>query len=136
MKVEEVKERYPGADTFTMGDSERLSKELLDLVRSGKKTGTATDVRNVASGAESMPVVGKHDICLNWDGSPAFVIETLSLEHCRFKDVSEEFALAEGEDESLQGWRDSHAEYYRRNGGFDPDMMLICERFRVEEFFD
>ena len=136
MELEDVKKRYPGADTFQMGDSAKLSKELLDLVRSGKKVATCTDPRDVESGKQTTPVVGKHDICLNWDGSPAFVIETLSLDHRKFKDVSEEFALAEGEDESLKGWQDSHAEYYRRNGGFDPDMMLICERFRVVEFFD
>lgn len=135
MTLDEVEQRYPGANTFRMGDSEKLSNLLLDRVRSGRKTATCTAVRDVESGAEAMPVVGRHDICLNWDGSPAFVIQTLSLEQRRFKEVEEDFALAEGENDTLQGWRDDHAEYYERNGGFDPEMMLICERFRVVEFF-
>jgi uncharacterized protein YhfF len=53
--------------------------------------------------------------------------------HQRFCDVTEDFALAEGENTSLGGWRAVHKAYFARNGGFDPDMMLICERFRVIE---
>ena len=32
----------------------------------------------------------------------------------------------------IQIWRDGrndHREYFERNGGFDPNMKLICERF-------
>ena len=31
---------------------------------------------------------------------------------------------------SKDGERD-HQEYFERNGGFDPKMMLVCERFRL-----
>ncbi|MEO1277180.1 MAG: ASCH domain-containing protein, partial [Pseudomonadota bacterium] len=44
-------------------------------------------------------------------------------------------ALAEGENDSLEGWRADHRAYFERNGGWSPDMMLLCERFRVIEDF-
>jgi uncharacterized protein YhfF len=53
----------------------------------------------------------------------------------RFADVDEDFAFAEGEDDTLEGWRAGHRVYFERNGGFDPGMLLVCERFRLIEDF-
>ncbi len=80
-----------------------------------------------------MPVAGRRDIALNWDGSPALVIEITEVSRRRFDDVDEAFALAEGEDDDLAGWRHGHGQYFARHGGFSPDMMLVCERFRLVE---
>ena len=35
----------------------------------------------------------------------------------------------------LEGWRTSHEAYFARNGGFSPDMWLVCERFTLVEAF-
>lgn len=131
--LEELSARYPGAITFTMGDSRMLCDRLIALVRAGKKRATCGPLADYESGADDVPVVGRRDIALDWDGNPAFVIETLHTEQIRFCDVPEELALAEGEDETLEGWRAGHAEYFKRNGGFDPEMMLVFERFRLVE---
>lgn len=80
-----------------------------------------------------MPEVGRRDTALNWDGTPALVIETLEVTQRRFCDVEEDFALAEGENDDLEGWRRDHRAYFARNGGFDGEMMLVCERFRLVE---
>ena len=80
-----------------------------------------------------MPVVGRRDIALDWDGAPALVIETRAVEVRRFCDVGEDFALAEGENDTLEGWRAGHRGFFERNGGFDPQMELVCERFRLIE---
>ena len=101
------------------------------LVRLGRKTATCEALRNFGSDGEAMPVVGRRDVALNWDGSPALLIETLEVTQRRFCDVDESFALAEGENDDLEGWRRDHQEYFERNGGFDPKMMLVCERFRL-----
>jgi uncharacterized protein YhfF len=51
----------------------------------------------------------------------------------RFDDVDEQFAYDEGEgDRSLAYWREAHKCYFTRLGLFQPDMMLWCERFRVD----
>lgn len=35
-----------------------------------------------------------------------------------------------------EAWRDGHIAYFERNGGYRPDMLLACERFRVVEVFE
>ncbi|GAA0786206.1 ASCH domain-containing protein [Roseibium denhamense] len=133
MNLEILKQKYPGAETFKFGDSPALSAELIALVRDGKKTATCGALRGFQEGGEAMPVVGRTDIALNWDGTPAIVIETVEVTTRRFRDVDVKFALAEGENDTLEGWQKDHQSYFERNGGFDPDMMLVCERFRLIE---
>lgn len=135
MTLDDALKKYPGAETFRFGDGAKMSEDLIGLVRSGKKRATCGRLADFGEGGEPMPVVGRRDIALNWDGSPALVIETKSLEQKRFCDMDADFALAEGENETLEGWRRDHQAYFERNGGFDPEMMLICERFDVVEDF-
>lgn len=117
--------------TFKFGDSKELSDRLIRLVREGKKTATCGALREYGPGKEEMPVVGRQDVALNWDGTPALLLETVEIQHLRFCDVDEYFALAEGENETLQGWQRDHQGYFERTGGFDPEMVLVCERFRL-----
>lgn len=131
--LDDLKAKYPGAESFTFGDSAALSAELIALVRSGRKTGTCGALRDFSEGGEAIPVAGRKDIALDWDGTPALVIETLSVTIRRFCDVEAEFALSEGENEDLAGWQRDHRAYFERNGGFSPEMELVCERFRLVE---
>ena len=129
-----LKHRYPTAQTFKFGDSAELSATLLALVRSGKKIATCGAVRDFENG-EPIPQIGRRDIALHWDDTPALVIETVELIQCRFDEVTEAMALAEGEDDSLDGWRRGHRAYFERNGGFSPDMQILWERFLLVEDF-
>ena len=131
MTLEEIRTRYPDAESFTFGDNAKLCGDLITAVRAGVKTATCGALRDFGDGGEAMPVVGRIDIALNWDGTPALLIETTSVEITRFDEVDDAFALAEGENNSLDGWRRDHTDYFRRNGGFAPDMALVCERFRM-----
>jgi len=131
--MEDLQVTYPGAGTFKFGDSKALCDELLALVRAGEKTATCGAYSDFADDPASMPKVGRHDIAANWDGSPALIIRTTAVDKVRFCDVTEEMALAEGEDETLEDWRQGHEAYFKRNGGFAPDMMLVFERFELVE---
>ncbi|MEX3016295.1 ASCH domain-containing protein [Gymnodinialimonas hymeniacidonis] len=133
MDLETLLSRYPGAETYVFGDSARLSALLLGLVRSGAKRATCTAMADVAAGREALPTIGRCDIATTFDGRPALVNRTVELRLVRFCDMPEELALAEGEDETLAGWRENHERYYRRQGIFAPDMELIWERFEVVE---
>ncbi|MEX0305960.1 MAG: ASCH domain-containing protein [Ruegeria sp.] len=133
VSIKDVMARYPGAQTFKFGDNATLSAELLALVRSGRKTATCGALRDYPEGSADTPVVGRRDIALEWDDRPALVIETVEVSTCRYCDVTEDFALAEGENETLEGWREDHRRYFERNGGFEPEMELLCERFRLVE---
>ncbi len=131
MNTEDSQVGRTGLVTFTFGDNEELCNELLRLVRSGQKTATCEALREFGPDGEEIPVVGRRDVALNWDGTPALLIETLEVTQMRFCDVDECFALAEGENDDLEGWRRDHQEYFERNGGFDKEMTLVCERFRL-----
>ncbi len=131
MTLEEARAAYPGAETFTFGDSRALCDDLLARVRAGAKTATCGALRDFGPGREPMPRPGRRDIALDWEGRPALVIETLEVTERRFDAVDHAFALAEGEDDSLEGWRMGHRRYFGRNGGWSEGMMLVCERFRM-----
>ncbi len=133
LRLATVIARYPGAQTFTFGDSRELCDRLLALVRAGTKRATCGALRDFAEGGDPLPVVGRRDIALDWDGNPALVIETVEVIIRRFCDVDADFALAEGEDETLQGWQAGHRAWFARNGGWAPEMDLVCERFRMVE---
>ena len=134
LTLQDAKDRYPGAQTFRFGDTADLSDALLALVRAGRKRATCTHLQEWEDGTLP-PEVGRCDIAVNFDGTPALVIETLEVVETRFQDMTEEMALAEGENETLSGWRRDHERYYRRLGVFAPDMPLIWERFAVIEDF-
>ncbi len=142
--LDAVRERYPGAETFRFGDNRALCDELLALVRAGRKTATCGALRDYfvrfddaapdpAGIAGALPLVGRRDIALDWDGEPALVTLTVEVSVRRFCDVDEGFALAEGEDATLAGWQAGHRRYFDRNGGWEPEMELVCERFRLVE---
>ena len=133
MTLDDLQRKYPDAETFTFGDGESLCGRLLGLVREGRKTATCGALRDFEEDGEALPVAGRRDIALNWDGTPALVIETLEVRQRRFREVDETFALMEGENGSLEGWREDHRAYFERNGGFDEDMVLVCERFVLVE---
>ncbi|WP_313465049.1 ASCH domain-containing protein [Achromobacter sp.] len=125
---------YENAVTFQFGDSPELADELLALVLAGTKTATCGALHHF-NDKEPVPAVGRRDVVLDGLGRPACVIETTSVLIQRFDQVDEAFALAEGEG-PYDAWREAHVAYFERNGGYAPDMMLVCERFRVVEVFD
>jgi len=131
--MEDLQVTYPGAGTFQFGDTAELSAHLIGLVRSGKKRATCGALSEFEDDPASMPEVGRCDIAANWDGTPALVIRTLKVEQVRFCDVTEEMALAEGENDSLEGWRRDHEAVFTRTCGFDPEMMLVFEHFELIE---
>ena len=131
MNLERLEEILTNSIAFTFGYSQELSYDLLKLVRKGQKTATCGALREFGPGRDAMPVVGRHDIALNWDGTPALILQTLEVTQVRSCDVDESFALAEGENNDLEGWQRDHQRYFERNGGFDDAMILVCERFRL-----
>lgn len=127
-----LKERYARAELVSYGDSHELSERLIALIRRGTKTASCGAVRDYLAG-EARPELGRCDIVLDWNGVPALVLQTLDISECRFSDVTEIMALAEGEDDDLAGWRAGHRSFFERNGGFSWDMELLFERFVLVE---
>lgn len=130
--IEALKDRYPTAVTVKFGDSAALSAALVSGIRSGKKAATCGALRDFEAG-EPLPSVGRRDIVLAWDGSPELVIETVEVVQCSFEEVTEAMALAEGENDDLEGWRSDHRDFFQRNGGFSSQMQVVWERFTLIE---
>jgi uncharacterized protein YhfF len=135
--VSTAADRYAAAERFSFGDSPELADALLALVIAGRKTATCGPLRDFPPESPKRPVVGRRDVVLDGQGRPAAVIETIEVTECRFDAVDGTFAHDEGEgDRTLAEWRASHRDYFARNGGYAPDMVLLCERFRLVEVLD
>ena len=132
-QIAALEERYSSATITDFGDSEALSRELLRLIRSGGKTATCAALRDYEAQGEPLPEVGGVQIVLDFGGAPIFVLQTKWVDTVRFSDVTWEFVRDEGENDTLEGWRRDHADFFARNGGFDESMWLVCERFCMLE---
>jgi uncharacterized protein YhfF len=122
--------KHAGAIQFSFGDSPELADELLALVLAGKKTATCGALRDYGKGKEPLPAVGRQDVVLDGAGQPACVVETLSVETLRFDEIDPAFTDREGEGD-YAAWRAGHEAYFARNGGFSPEMEVVCETFRL-----
>ena len=60
-------------NTWSFGDNPELADELLELVLTGKKTGTATLVIELEREEEKMPEVGDYNIILDGKGKPTAI---------------------------------------------------------------
>ena len=129
--LQQIIDANPEAETFRFGDSRALCDEILALVRAGRKTATCEALRHFGPGGDAMPVVGRRDVALDWDGNPALMIETVAVEIRRWTEMDAEFVEAQGEFRDLAHWQEGYRAYFTRNGGWSPDMQILCERFRV-----
>lgn len=121
---------WRGLEVHMFGDTPELADELLGLVLDGRKTATCWAAAEGDKGA----AVGKRWAVTDGAGVVRCVLETVELTQRRFCDVDAGFARDEGEDDrTLGSWRRGHEAFFRRNGGFAPDMLLNCERFRLIE---
>ncbi len=131
--LQEIIDANPEAETFRFGDSQSLSEHILWLVRQGRKSATCEAMRVYGSGGDALPVVGRRDVALTWDGTPALMLETVEVSARRFDEMDAEFVTAQGEFRDLAHWRKAYKAYFARSGGFSEDMEIMCERFRVVE---
>jgi len=127
----------PFVGAWSFGDSPELADELLRLVLSGKKTGTATLVVELEKKGEKMPKVGDYNVILDGKGEPSGIIRTTSVRVKPFNEVEEAFAYSEGEDDrTLESWRREHWKYWTHVGlklGFimKEDLLIVCENFEL-----
>ncbi|WP_166972974.1 ASCH domain-containing protein [Brevibacterium atlanticum] len=131
-RIPELPERVPEAWAF--GATADHADELLDLVVSRIKTGTASALWDIEADGESVPEVGELSIILDGQERPRAVIETTAVDTVPFAEVTAEHAWSEGEgDRTLEAWREIHERFWREHGRreFAVDMPVVCERFEL-----
>jgi len=108
-----------------------------DLILKGEKTASCSMDYWYSHKGETKPETGHLLVVTDWEGEPKCIVEIISVEKCRYKDVTQEFAAAEGEgDKTLAWWREAHWHFFSlecEELGIEPteDMLLVLERFKV-----
>lgn len=120
-------------ECFYFGFYEALANELLELVLSGKKTATTGSLADYEKENQRIPIPGDLSIVTNWAGEPKCIIETTNVMVMPFKDMTYDICRREGEDDTLESWRQNHrkALTYGSYEPFDENMLIVFEDFKV-----
>ena len=119
------------------GNSEKMAKELAELVILGKKKATASLVEFNKIHPETAPIDEGYSIITDFNNNPLCVIQTTEIRHLPFDEVDANFAFDEGEgDQTLEDWRDGHWAYFTKEAAenglkFNEKSLICCERFKL-----
>ncbi len=113
-----------------------VGDELITLVLTDRKTAFFTSWATYAIDQEPLPVSGELYIVVDRANKPQCVIEIDSVAILPFNEITWEMAKQEGEDESLEAWREKQQEYLTDEGAvlgfeFTPDIKLVFQTFHV-----
>lgn len=122
--------------TQSFGATPEQADELLELILTGVKTGTACPLRDYELEGDPIPQVGDLSIVLDGAGRPRALIRTTDVRVVRFDQVTQQHARAEGEgDRTLEHWRAVHEWFFKEYDphlrGFSSYMPVVCELFEV-----
>lgn len=123
-------------EAFCFGYTEKLARELLQLVLAGQKTATSSSYFAYKNAEEELPQVGDLAIVTDWDGQPFCVIENIRVVIVPFSEMTYDLCRLEGEDESLTSWQENHRRAFIHSGPeegyeFSEDMPVVFEVFQV-----
>ncbi|ANS73698.1 hypothetical protein AWM70_03180 [Paenibacillus yonginensis] len=118
-------------DAFQFGTS---ADELAELVVKGKKTATTSGFVFYELEQAALPEEGEYYIVLDGREEPVAVIQIQSVDVVPMDEVTEEFALAEGEGDYSYWW-DAHEKFFtellrEHHMEFSPNLLVVCERFK------
>jgi len=126
--------RVDGLRGIEFGSPGKFREELNALVLAGVKQATAGTLEGdyIAEG-EEIETVGERLAVLSTDGDHVATIEAVKVEVKKFSEVSDEFALAEGEgDLSGDDFRVSHMRFWNNIGWtITPDTMIVLLYFKL-----
>ncbi|WP_167956765.1 ASCH domain-containing protein [Anaerosporobacter faecicola] len=123
-------------EAFHFEMTEYLANYLLDLVLRGQKKATASSLKSWEVEG-TMPKEGDYSIVTDWAGKPRCVIQTKKITVLPFNEIDFALCSKEGEDDSLESWREGHRAFFTAEGKeeldytFTEDMMVVFEEFEV-----
>ena len=127
-------EKPKSVTAWQFGDSPDY---LAQLVIDGVKTATCSCHIFYELENEPLPTTKDYSIILNSQDEPVALIKTIEVTATPMNEVTEEFAIAEGEgDLTYNYWRDTHIQFFTKELhelglDFSEDMLLVCERFEL-----
>ncbi|HEX5597149.1 MAG TPA: ASCH domain-containing protein [Micromonosporaceae bacterium] len=125
--------RVNGMRALALGTPGELRARLNRLVLSGAKSATAGLLTEYADEGEELEHVGERLSLVDDDDAQVGVVEVTDVRVVPLREVTWEFAAAEGEgDASLDEWRAGHVAYWSRLGQQVTDETeIVCIRFRM-----
>ena len=122
--------RVNGLRSIEFGSPGESRARLISLIFDGKKRATAGTLKwDYQSENEPIETVGEKLAVLNNQNEHIATIQATKVEVVKFKDVSDEFALAEGEgDLTGDDFRASHFDYWSKLGlpiSDDTEIVLL-----------
>ena len=118
-----------------------LRDSLIAAIESGAKTATSSLMRQYDVSGDPVPSIGHKGAVVDSNGERLFVVETISVDVVRLRDVPLQHALDEGEGyASVAEWRAGHARFWTSvelhaelGTGFElaDDTLVVLERFAV-----
>lgn len=110
--------------------------EQASLVLNGKKTCCFSAFDSFEINFEPLPAIGEVYIVEKSNGEPFCIIEIDDVRVLPFREVSWEMAKQEGEDATLDDWRDKQSEYMEEEAalcGFEwtDESRVVFEHFHV-----
>lgn len=123
-------------EAFHFELNEKLANELLQLVLNGQKKATASSLLGYEIEQTILPKIGDYSMITDWEGNPKCVIETINVAVIPYKDITFDICKREGEDDTLESWRQGHERFFREEGKalgyeFSEDMPVVFEDFKV-----
>jgi len=134
---QQQKQQYTSFSSDYFCADEYNANVCAELIMKGEKRASCSMEYWYSHEGELMPQVGHLQVVTDWNGNPKCIIEIVSVETCKYCDVTEEFAVAEGEgDKTLAWWQEAHWKFFsleceELNITPTEDMLLVLERFTV-----
>ncbi len=120
----------PCYEVFYFDDDEETANDLCARVLSGKKRATCSSYDYYMVEDISMPKVDDFSLFTDWEGHPKGIIQTTNIEIIAFEDVDQIRFEREGEDDTLETWRDGHLRHIRpQTPEFNLKSKVIFEDF-------
>lgn len=112
--------------------------ELAKKVASGLKTATSSLYDYYRLNLKKQMKAGDYAAILDSSGNEKCIIKIVRVEIIPFKNITETFAIAEG-DGNLENWLNIHTKYYssllaKIGKELTGDTELLCEWFKVVSF--
>ncbi|WP_120496897.1 ASCH domain-containing protein [Kiloniella sp. EL199] len=130
-----TEDRNASFSSWFFGDSPEMADDLLALVMEDKKTATCGALFDYEYDDEDLPEEGSYHILTDFAGKPRCLIQMTLVSLAAYRDVTEDFALAEGEGTYEKWLRDHQAFFTRRaavtGNNFTHDTLLVLERFKL-----
>ncbi|HSN71529.1 MAG TPA: ASCH domain-containing protein [Steroidobacteraceae bacterium] len=121
--------------TRRLGDSPEICALLVELIRTGRKTGTFSLLAEFEETGRPPPQAGEFLVITNYDGQPGCCVRLETVECLPFERVDEAWVQVEGPSlRELGPWREIHEQYWTQMLGrwgrsFTREIPVLCQRF-------